>query len=155
MRKDDRGTPVHLLSSLGEGSFYSRAPAASLSQEVNRAPLEARVRAGHLLFLDKIQKGTVSLNAHPSFKRAPQAHKWVGHCRAFNEHLLCIMPKLGLLPSTTPESSCPSKDRLSLPFRLWREGEEKSFRPVTQKLTTDRTKNDRWYQDIHWIILAL
>lgn len=75
MRKDDRGTPVHLLSSLGEGSFYSRAPAASLSQEVNRAPLEARVRAGHLLFLDKIQKGTVSLNAHPSFKRAPQAHK--------------------------------------------------------------------------------
>ena len=65
------------------------------------------------------------------------------------------MPKLGLLLSTTPEYSCPSKDPLSLPFRLWKEGEEKSFRPMTQKLTTNKTKNDRWYQDIHQIILVL
>ena len=54
----------------GRGSFCSRAPPASLSQEVNCSPL----RAGHLLFLDKIQEGIVSLNSHPSFKRAPEAH---------------------------------------------------------------------------------
>lgn len=70
--ESSNGTPVLFLSSLGDSC--SNVPPASFSPEVNRLPQEARVRAGHLLSLDKIQEGAVSLNVHPSFVRAPQAH---------------------------------------------------------------------------------